>query len=154
MKNIYKRLRYLFFYIPINWFQFWIMFFKWGGFKRYGVPFGKEKIKSIRKNIRRRKDNKKAKGVRGSLVQSKKKRIVKIQLIKQHGSVCQMCHKYFSFDSLTIDHIRKLSDGGGNDIENLQLLCRPCHTLKDTYGAKPLPKPIYLTNILGEPIKF
>ena len=36
------------------------------------------------------------------------------------------CAKCGVRDNLSIDHIKPVSKGGGNGIENLQILCRPC----------------------------
>lgn len=37
---------------------------------------------------------------------------------------CQACR---SFGSIDIHHIKYRSQGGGDDIQNLIALCRPCH---------------------------
>ena len=35
-------------------------------------------------------------------------------------------------EQLTVDHMKKVSEGGAAaDLNNMQLLCRPCHDLKD-----------------------
>ncbi len=34
-------------------------------------------------------------------------------------------------ETLTIDHIKELNEGGTNGIENLQILCSACHKLKN-----------------------
>lgn len=47
-------------------------------------------------------------------------------------ALCQgTCNKKFPVSELTIDHIIPLSSGGTSTETNLQLLCRPCHNLKD-----------------------
>ena len=48
-------------------------------------------------------------------------------------SKCKQCN---TDKNLTIDHIKALRDGGTNDIINLQILCKECHTLKDKYITK------------------
>lgn len=40
------------------------------------------------------------------------------------------CTKCGSTDGITIDHIRPISCGGGNDLDNLQFLCRRCNSKK------------------------
>lgn len=40
------------------------------------------------------------------------------------------CFKCGGIDNLEIDHINDLSNGGKNTIENIQLLCKSCHTKK------------------------
>lgn len=45
--------------------------------------------------------------------------------------LCQMCLKKGKFVMATeIDHIIPLKNGGTNDIENLQALCKRCHSKK------------------------
>jgi 5-methylcytosine-specific restriction endonuclease McrA len=55
-----------------------------------------------------------------------------IKQIMDAGSdyACVQCG---STDGISIDHIRPISCGGGNDLENLQFLCRRCNSKK---GAK------------------
>ena len=38
---------------------------------------------------------------------------------------CVICK---TVDNLTIDHIKPLSHGGKTHIDNLRVLCKPCHT--------------------------
>jgi len=60
------------------------------------------------------------------------KRRLFIKQIMDAGSdyACVQCG---STDGISIDHIRPISCGGGNDLENLQFLCRRCNSKK---GAK------------------
>jgi len=44
--------------------------------------------------------------------------------------ICNMCQKNLTLKSMYIDHIVPLSAGGGNDLDNLQALCQPCHFSK------------------------
>lgn len=44
-----------------------------------------------------------------------------------------MCRRCGTLDDLSIDHIIPRSRGGGNEVENLQTLCRSCNSSK---GAK------------------
>lgn len=53
-----------------------------------------------------------------------------LQVFSADGYRCVRCG---SQDDLTVDHITPVSAGGGNDLSNLQTLCRPCNSKK---GAK------------------
>ena len=52
----------------------------------------------------------------------------KRQILKLHNFKCKLCDITIGgkvkFD---IDHIRPLSNGGGNELDNIQPLCKPCH---------------------------
>lgn len=52
------------------------------------------------------------------------------QLFDRDGSVCQICTNEFPPDKLNLDHIIPRSRGGSNVLENLQLTCYFCNTLK------------------------
>ena len=57
----------------------------------------------------------------------------KKMLIARDGALCNDCKK--ENIPLTIDHIVPVGDGGSREMENLQLLCVPCHVKKDKqYG--------------------
>ncbi len=43
---------------------------------------------------------------------------------------CKGCKIHFHFANLTEDHLVPKSKGGGNNIENLQLLCTSCNSIK------------------------
>lgn len=44
---------------------------------------------------------------------------------------CAVCRKLLSYpDGFELDHKRALHKDGGNDDENLQVLCPPCHQVK------------------------
>ena len=51
-------------------------------------------------------------------------------LYKEQGGKCKGCVKRFDKRNLTVDHIRPFSDGGGERLTNLQLLCGACNSLK------------------------
>lgn len=46
---------------------------------------------------------------------------------------CIGCGLTLNFDTVTVDHIRPVSKGGANDIDNLQPMCQSCNSSK---GAK------------------
>ena len=62
---------------------------------------------------------------------------------KQEGH-CAGCGTLFPFRNMTVDHIVPQSKGGGNHIENLQLLCGACNSVK---GNRDMPW--LLANLAG-----
>jgi energy-coupling factor transporter ATP-binding protein EcfA2 len=48
------------------------------------------------------------------------------QLLKQFNNKCNVCRDKIK-DLFHIDHIRPLANGGNNDNDNLQVLCKQCH---------------------------
>ena len=42
----------------------------------------------------------------------------------------KLCLKCGSDKNLTVDHILPISKGGGNEFNNLQILCKKCNSLK------------------------
>ena len=51
-------------------------------------------------------------------------------LYRVQGGKCKGCGKKFDSRNLTVDHIRAFSKGGGERLNNLQLLCGACNSLK------------------------
>jgi len=56
---------------------------------------------------------------------SESKRL-RIKLMQERGVVCELCN-YANVNVLQVHHIKRRSDGGTNDMSNLQLLCPNCH---------------------------
>ena len=54
----------------------------------------------------------------------------RVELWKLSNNKCQCCNKKVKSDNFEIDHIKPLSIGGTNDIDNLQILCKACHKIK------------------------
>lgn len=50
------------------------------------------------------------------------------QLLTKSKNKCSICKE--KVEEFHIDHIRPLSNGGSNDLDNLQVLCLPCHQTK------------------------
>lgn len=72
----------------------------------------------------------------GSFNKSAVKAKIKTSLIDRDGLVCNFCREGFVREHLTIDHIMPLFMGGKSNIENLQLLCEPCHVEKSRNDQK------------------
>lgn len=49
------------------------------------------------------------------------------KLLKTNNYCCAKCE---SKENICIDHIKPIAKGGGNQIENLQFLCRTCNSKK------------------------
>lgn len=49
-------------------------------------------------------------------------------VLTRDNYICRSCKRK---DNLTVDHIVQLSQGGTNNLENLQTLCKYCHEKKD-----------------------
>lgn len=62
-----------------------------------------------------------------SEITTKRKWFIKSMITAGSDYACTKCG---STDGITIDHIRPISCGGGNDLGNLQFLCRRCNSKK------------------------
>lgn len=56
--------------------------------------------------------------------------IIKMRLYWQQSGLCGGCGSHMLAHAITQDHIRPQRLGGGNEFENLQLLCGGCSSLK------------------------
>lgn len=54
-------------------------------------------------------------------------------LMDRNGSKCDQCKSILPEYKLTVDHMLPRSERGSCKIENLQLLCVPCHHYKSHY---------------------
>ena len=52
------------------------------------------------------------------------------ELFELQGGKCQICKDALKRACFHIDHIQALANGGTNEIDNLQILCKPCHFVK------------------------
>ncbi|MFI2810153.1 HNH endonuclease [Microbulbifer sp. JSM ZJ756] len=58
----------------------------------------------------------------------RKRRLV---VIRKDKGLCQSCLKAgLAVQGSHVDHIKPKAQGGTDDLENLQLLCKPCHLRK------------------------
>ena len=57
-------------------------------------------------------------------------------VMKRDNYTCQMCGVHVSERPLEADHITPLSEGGSNNMGNLQALCVPCH-YSEKHGRSP-----------------
>lgn len=64
-------------------------------------------------------------------------RRLRAAVFRRDGGLCRECLRQGRVAPGTeVDHVVPLSEGGGNDLANLQLLCRECHRRKtSTPGA-------------------
>lgn len=100
----------------------------WPRAKKYGLRYYWDK--EFRRVMRQREDNRRQRAVRGSGFMSSRQKI-KLRLATKRGWKCEWCKQSFHVKQLTLDHIKKVADGGTNSDSNLQLLCRFCHLMKD-----------------------
>lgn len=63
---------------------------------------------------------------------------VKQQLYGQQDGYCAGCETHFKTQNLTVDHIVATVKGGTDHIENLQLLCNHCNSVKGDRGMEYL----------------
>lgn len=56
-------------------------------------------------------------------------KVVMRQIVARDGAGCFICG---STDNLDLDHIQPTSQGGTQDVENLQFLCETCHNQKSS----------------------
>ncbi len=59
-------------------------------------------------------------------------------LYGEQGGICNGCKTHFKIQNLTVDHIIPRSKGGTDHLENLQLLCGHCNSVKGNRGMEYL----------------
>lgn len=62
-------------------------------------------------------------GLRGNTT---KRESLRAQAFRMYGKTCNYCGEI----GQEVDHVIELAAGGDNTIENLQVLCKPCHKVK------------------------
>ena len=64
-----------------------------------------------------------------------KRESLRSQAFKMYGKTCNYCGNIGN----EVDHVIELASGGDDAIENLQVLCNPCHKVKTAnYNRKRL----------------
>lgn len=69
----------------------------------------------------------------GKVIASGVSELIRQDVFKRDGGKCKVCS---SNKDLSLDHIIPRSDGGTNEIENLQTLCRRCNSAKNNRRAR------------------
>lgn len=65
---------------------------------------------------------------------------------RQEG-ICNGCRISFPFRNLTVDHIVPQAKGGTDHLENLQLLCGACNSMKGTLPHEEFVAKLYASGI-------
>lgn len=82
---------------------------------------------------------KRVNGVRASLVTRSKKYEVECKatiedlrelIYEAYGTPCKYCGRLMTIRNLVMDHTIPISKGGTSNKENLQIICKPCNTMK------------------------
>jgi len=63
----------------------------------------------------------------------RKMKMKRWQVIQRDGAYCCVCGEVHEH-CLTVDHMISRSRGGSDTIDNMQILCKKCHSYKD--GSK------------------
>lgn len=74
-------------------------------------------------------------------------------LFKLQGGKCNGCGKKFDLRNFAVDHIKPFAHGHGERLNNLQLLCTACNSLKGTGTMPQLKKKLRAQGVLKAPAK-
>lgn len=56
---------------------------------------------------------------------------LRLVILRRDGGICQACKALGKLTAGNIvDHIKPKEEGGSDDLDNLQAICKPCHTMK------------------------
>lgn len=53
---------------------------------------------------------------------------IKKALLERDGEICSICGTKLDFDNISVDHIFPKGLGGGDDLNNLRLVCKSCNS--------------------------
>lgn len=88
---------------------------------------------------------------------------LRVVILRRDAGLCQPCK---AAGRLTpgkiVDHIKPKAEGGDDDMDNLQVICKPCHTMKTAvessrgggrvqYEPEWLPSPVVLVTVVCGP---
>lgn len=113
-----------------------ISYLKFNGIHEYSNPRGiGSGISSLWKTLKAEKNNKVADALACRIRKNNNKygwdkSNVKQDLYAKQKGVCTGCKEFFVEGNLSKDHIKPKAHGGTDDIDNLQLLCRSCNSIK------------------------
>jgi len=100
------------------------------------IPFKNQTFMQVVKQLRTKYFNE----ISGRIKFSKEFKEMVLDKSKKKCAGCKCCLKKKKYD---IDHIRPLANGGTNEIDNLQALCKACHRDKNLLKSKKRYKIIY-----------
>lgn len=104
--------------------------------RKLGIKYlflSKKKIKNRITSLRSRKV------YGGSWASNRSQRLRSVK--RRDGSKCRWCKTRLKDNEVTLDHIVEKSKGGTNHVGNLQILCLPCHLLKNQLATKQVNLP-------------
>ena len=81
--------------------------------------------------------------------QGEKNKYRAIQYEDQRG-MCAGCDRYMRIEEFEVDHIVPKSKGGGNELDNLQVLCHLCNNWKGERDMKYLVKQLFDKGIITQ----
>ena len=79
------------------------------------------------------------KQIRNEVMETKRVRFEKTfrkDIFEKQQKCCQLCKTKLTISTFEIDHIQALANGGSNEIDNLQILCKDCHLAKTKEEAE------------------
>ena len=62
---------------------------------------------------------------------------LRAQVNREGGGLCITCNDYYPAPMLNVDHIIRMASGGTDEDENLQLLCKYHHNIKNRQESSP-----------------